>query len=127
MQDLLSQLRFRDGLIPAVIVEADGQVLTLCCMDEEALRKTLATGQVHVFRRSHGRVMLKGESSGHVQTVREMRVDCEGNSLLVIVDQQVAACHAGYRTCYYRRYEAGADRLEVCEERVFDPEDVYGA
>ncbi|KPK65501.1 MAG: phosphoribosyl-AMP cyclohydrolase [Planctomycetes bacterium SM23_32] len=126
MSALVEELNFKDGLIPAVIVAADGQVLTLCYMDAEALHKTLETGLVHVFRRSRGRLMLKGATSGHVQRVREVRVDCEGNSLLFVVEQEVAACHVGYRTCYYRRYEADADRLEICEERVFDPEDVYG-
>jgi len=125
---LLKELRFRDGLIPAVIVDAqDGQVLTLCYMNREALRQTLLTGMVHVFRRSRGRVMLKGESSGHVQRLRQLRVDCEGNSLLIHVEQRVAACHAGYKSCYYRRYDAGADSLEVTEEKVFDPDAVYGS
>ncbi len=124
--ELLSRLNFQDGLIPAVIVAADGQVLTLCYMDREALTRTLESGQVHVYRRSRGRVMLKGETSGHTQQVRELRVDCAGNSLLVIVAQRVAACHAGYRTCYYRRYDPCEDRLEVCEEQVFDPDEVYG-
>jgi len=125
-ENLLKELHFKDGLIPAVIVEADGQVLTLCYMDEEALRRTLETGQVHVFRRSKGRVMLKGETSGHTQQVQEVRLDCEGNSLLVVVRQNVAACHAGYRSCYYRRYRPDRGTLEVCEEKVFDPGDVYG-
>ncbi|MGD2174641.1 MAG: phosphoribosyl-AMP cyclohydrolase [Candidatus Brocadiaceae bacterium] len=126
MDELLGRLNFQDDLIPAVIVEADGRVLTLCYMDEEALRKTLETEQVHVFRRSRGRVMMKGETSGHVQRVIEMRVDCAGNSLLFVVEQEVAPCHAGYPTCYYRRYLPEQDALEVCEERVFDPDAVYG-
>ena len=123
---LLNSLTFRDGLVPVVIVEADGQVLTLCYMNEQALEATLRTGQVHVFRRSRGRMMRKGDSSGHVQKVRDVRMDCEGNSLMMVVEQTVAACHAGYRTCYYRRYDPKADRLEICEERIFDPEGVYG-
>lgn len=125
--ELLGQLNFREGLIPAVIAATDGQVLTLCYMDREALAETLRTGQVHVYRRSRGRVMLKGETSGHTQQVRELRVDCEGNSLLLVVEQRVGACHAGYRTCYYRRYEPSRDRLEVVEEKVFDPEEAYGS
>jgi len=124
---LLKKLHFKDGLIPAVIVDAqDGQVLTLCYMDREALRQTLQTGMVHVFRRSKGRVMLKGESSGHVQRLKQLRVDCEGNSLLIHVEQRVAACHAGYKSCYYRKYDPGTDTLEVTEEKVFDPDAVYG-
>lgn len=124
--NLSRQLTFKDGLIPVVIVEADGEVLTLCYMNQEGLRKTLQTGQVHVFRRSRGRVMLKGEISGHTQQVKEVRVDCEGNSLLMIVEQRVGACHRGYRSCYYRRYVPATDTLEVCEQRVFDPRQAYG-
>ncbi|MHC4480058.1 MAG: phosphoribosyl-AMP cyclohydrolase [Planctomycetota bacterium] len=123
---LLDVLNFQDDLIPAVIVEADGQVLVLCYMDREALRKTLESGQVHVFRRSRGQVMLKGQTSGHVQRVKEVRVDCEGNSLMIVVEQHVAACHAGYRSCFYRRYLPQKDELLICGQKVFEPEEVYG-
>ncbi len=126
MEPLLEALNFPDGLIPAVIADREGTVLTLCYMDREALRRTLDSGRVHVYRRSRGRVMPKGETSGHTQRVVELRLDCEGNSLLVVVEQKVAACHAGYYTCYYRRYDPDEDAVGVCEERVFDPEDVYG-
>ncbi|MCD6416868.1 MAG: phosphoribosyl-AMP cyclohydrolase [Planctomycetes bacterium] len=126
MENLLEKLNFKNGLVPAIIVAEDGQALTLCYMDEEALRKTLDTGEVHVFRRSRGRVMKKGESSGHTQKVMEIRIDCEGNSLLIVVRQRVAACHMGYFTCYYRRYEPAEDSFQVREEKVFDPQDVYG-
>lgn len=126
MEKLLQNLTFQDGLIPAVIVDSNtGRVLTLCYMNREALEQTLETGRVHVFRRSRGRVMLKGESSGHVQTVREMRPDCEGKSLQFVVDQKVAGCHRGYLSCYYRRYLPESDALEVTDERVFDPDEVY--
>ncbi len=114
------------GLVPAVIVDAErGAVLTLCYMNSEALRRTLQTGLVHVFRRSRGRVMLKGETSNHTQEVREVRLDCEGNSLLFKVKQHVAACHFGFRTCYYRRANTTSGDLEIVEERIFDPEAVY--
>lgn len=126
-QALLDAIKFKDGLVPAVIVQEGGPVITLCYMDREALLKTLETGLVHVFRRSRGRVMLKGETSGHTQELRELRVDCEGNSLVLTVRQKVAGCHAGYVTCYYRRYDAARDTWEVCEQKVFDPGKVYGA
>jgi len=127
MEKLIGELRFRDGLIPAVVAEArTGQVLTLCYMNEEALRETLRTGLVHVFRRSRGRVMKKGETSGHTQRVVELRVDCEGNSLLVVVNQRVAACHTGHKSCYFRRYDPGSGTLETVGEKVFDPGEVYG-
>ncbi len=126
MQALLDAIRFKDGLVPAVVVGTDGQVLVLCYMDREALEKTLQTGLIHVFRRSRGRVMLKGETSGHTQAVKEVRIDCDGNSLLFTVEQKVAVCHTGYSTCYYRRYLPEQDAFEICAERVFDPEAVYG-
>lgn len=126
MEKLLEELNFQDGLVPAVIQEVSGDVLTLCYMDRTALKKTLETGIVHVFRRSKGRVMLKGETSGHTQGVRDVRVDCAGNSLVFKVEQKVAACHTGFPTCYYRRYLRDADEFEVVEERVFDPDSVYG-
>jgi phosphoribosyl-AMP cyclohydrolase len=94
-------------------------------MNRQALEKTLETGLVHVFRRSKGRLMLKGEVSGHTQHVKQVAVDCEGNSLLITVEQRVAACHAGYRSCYYRVYDPATDSFVVREERVFDPDKVY--
>ena len=95
--ELISEVKFdKNGLIPAIIVDvSDNQVLTLCYMNDEALKTTVETGKVHVFRRSKGRLMLKGETSGHTQTVKEVYFDCDGNSLLFKVEQKVAACHAG--------------------------------
>jgi len=124
---LADQLNFDErGLIPAIIFDArDNQPLTLCYLDRQALDKTIQSGMVHVFRRSRGRVMLKGETSGHTQRVIEILVDCEGNSLAIKVEQKVAACHAGYYSCYYRRYNPETDDLETTAERVFDPEKVY--
>jgi len=124
---LADMLHFdEDGLIPAIIFDArDNQPLTLCYMDRAALQKTLETGLVHVFRRSRRRVMLKGETSGHTQRVVEVLVDCEGNSLAIKVEQKVAACHAGYYTCYYRRYDKATDALEAQGKPVFDPDKVY--
>ena len=128
MQNLLPRLQFNaDGHIPCVIVDAeDGAVLTLCYLTKEALEKTLETGLVHVFRRSKGRLMIKGETSGHVQHVKEVRLDCEGKSLVMKVEQEVAGCHQGYRSCYFERYDPAADSFEITEERVFDPDKVYG-
>ena len=127
VQALLDAIGFKDGLVPAIIQEADGDVLTLCYMDRTALAKTLDSGLVHVFRRSKGRVMLKGETSRHTQEVQRVCVDCEGNSLLVVVRQHVAACHTGYRTCYYREYKQDTDEFSVCAEKMFDPDSVYGS
>ncbi len=124
---LLTNLKFDDkGLIPAVIVDVtDNRVLTLCFMNQDALEKTIETGQVHVFRRSKNRLMLKGETSGHTQSVAEVFFDCEGKSLVIKVRQKVAACHAGYMSCYYRKYNDKTDNIEIIEEKVFDPEKTY--
>jgi phosphoribosyl-AMP cyclohydrolase len=122
--ELLKHIRFdENGLIPAVIFEDSLQeVLTLCYMNEEALRKTLETGKVHVFRRSKGQLMMKGETSGHVQTVKGIYVDCEGKSLVIRVQQKVAGCHQGYMSCYFRRYDPDTGKLEIVAEKVFDPQ-----
>ena len=124
---LLTNLKFDDkGLIPAVIVNVtDNRVLTLCFMNQDALEKTIETGQVHVFRRSKNRLMLKGETSGHTQSVEKVFFDCEGKSLVIKVKQKVAACHTGYMSCYYRKYNDKTDNIEIIEEKVFDPEKTY--
>jgi len=124
---LLTNLKFDDkGLIPAVIVNVtDNRVLTLCFMNQDALEKTIETGKVHVFRRSKNRLMLKGETSGHTQLVEKVFFDCEGKSLVIKVKQNVAACHAGYMSCYYRKYNDKTDNIEIIEEKVFDPEKTY--
>jgi phosphoribosyl-AMP cyclohydrolase len=107
------------GLIPAVIQDdTSGQVLTLCYMNRKALEKTLDTGLVHVFRRSAGRLMMKGETSGHTQTVKSICIDCEGKSLVIRIDQKVAACHKNYFTCYFREYNAEKDELITRGEPV---------
>jgi len=115
------------GLVTAVFQDAaTHEVLTLAYMNEEALRRTLDTGFVHVYRRSHGKVMMKGETSGCRQVVKEVLVDCDADALVVRIEQTGgAACHEGYRSCFYRRLEG--DRLQVSGERVFDPKEVYGA
>ena len=124
---LLTNVKFDDkGLMPAVIVDVtDNRVLTLCFMNQDALEKTIETGQVHVFRRSKNRLMLKGETSGHTQSVEEVFLDCEGKSLVIKVKQKVAACHAGYMSCYYRKDNNKSDNIEILEEKVFDPEKTY--
>ncbi|MFH1791412.1 MAG: phosphoribosyl-AMP cyclohydrolase [Candidatus Omnitrophota bacterium] len=120
------KLNFNDqGLIPAIIQDdLSGKVLTLCYMNSDAISRSLDEGRVYVYRRSKGRLMLKGETSGCVQRIRAVYVDCEGNSLLFRVDQEKAACHAGYFTCYFTKIEKDGKRV-ITEERVFDPKDVY--
>jgi len=124
---LMDELKFNDkGLIPAIIVNVeDNRPLTLCYLTREALQKTLATRKVHVFRRSKGRLMLKGETSGHIQELRRIFVDCEGKSLMLHVKQHVAGCHMGYMSCYFREYDPDKDDLVVTEKPIFNPKDVY--
>ncbi len=123
---MLDKIKFDEkGLIPAIIQDVKSKkVLTLCYMNNEALEKTMKEGKIYVFRRSKGKLMLKGETSSHIQLVKELYIDCEGNSLLFLIEQKVAACHAGYFTCYYRRLNKNGE-LEITEKLVFNPEKVY--
>jgi phosphoribosyl-AMP cyclohydrolase len=91
------------GLVAAVVQQHDtGEVLMLAWMDDEALRRTLTTGRATYWSRSRGEYWVKGETSGNRQWVREVRVDCDGDALLLLVDQEGAACHTGERSCFFR-------------------------
>jgi phosphoribosyl-AMP cyclohydrolase len=114
------------GLVPAVVQDdGTGEVLMVAYMNAEALARTIEMGKTHFWSRSRRAMWLKGETSGHVQEVRSIAVDCDGDTLLVRVRQHVAACHTGYRTCFYRRRTEGGG-VETVGERVFDPEKTYG-
>ena len=122
------------GLISAIFQDHEtGEVLTLGYMNREALERTLETGRVHLFRRSRGRVMMKGETSGNVQLVKEIWLDCDADAILFKIEQVCpegsrgvggAACHEGYRSCFYRKLVDG--ELQIVGERLFDPKEVYG-
>src|SRR5260221_14143854 len=116
----------RQGLIPAVIQDdATNEVLMVAFMNEEAFARTRETGYTHFFSRARNAIWRKGEQSGNVQEVRAIFVNCEENSLLIkVVQHGVAACHMGYRSCYYRRLQDD-DTYERVNERLFDPEIVY--
>ena len=110
--DLVAVVDFQkdgDGLVPAIVQDAtDGTVLTLAYMDAEALRRTLATGRTWFYSRSRQEYWQKGETSGDRQYVREVRVDCDGDALVVLVDQHGrGACHTGERSCFYRTVGTG--------------------
>lgn len=126
MKAFIEQLKFNEkGLIPAIIQDYNtGKVLTLCYMNKESFQKTLEEGKVYLFRRSKNKLMLKGETSGHIQTVKEIFIDCEGNSLLLKVEQKRGACHEGYFTCFYRRINKDG-AVEIAEKKIFDPGKVY--
>lgn len=115
-----------DGLIPAVIQDDNTDaVLMTGFMNVEALDATRSTGMVHFWSRSRNELWHKGASSGHVQHVRSIAVNCELNSLLIRVEQVGAVCHDGYATCYYRELLPDGS-LERTQDRLFDPRDVYG-
>lgn len=113
------------GLIPVIAQDyATGEVLMLAYINEEAWEKTLETGKMTYFSRSRNKLWLKGESSGHVQIVKEIRVDCDSDTVLVKVDQLGgAACHEGYKSCFFRKVENG--QLNIADKLVFDPKEVY--
>ncbi len=117
----------RQGLIPAVIQDHDtGEVLMMAFMSLEALQLTRETGFTHFYSRARNAIWRKGEQSGNVQEVRDIYVNCEENSLLIrVIQHGGAACHDGYRSCYYRRLLPD-DAYEVVAERIFDPATVYG-
>jgi phosphoribosyl-AMP cyclohydrolase len=125
MNAVLDELKFdANGLIPLIVQDvANGQVLMMAWMNREALEKTLATGKIHTYSRSRNRLALKGESSRHFQHVKEFWTDCDGDVVLFKVRQDVAACHEGYRSCFYRKQEGGG--WIVVGDRAFDPEQVY--
>ena len=121
--DIRAQLKFDDkGLITAIAQDHEtNEILMLAFMNLEALEKTVETGKAHYFSRSRGKLWLKGESSGHVQLVHDMYIDCDADAVLIKVEQLGGgACHMGYRSCFYRTLEG-----DVVSEKVFDPEDVY--
>ncbi len=115
------------GLLPAIIQDAQsGEVLMLGFMNEEAYAATKLTGEVTFFSRSRNKLWRKGEQSGHVLRVREMRVDCDMDALLIRVEALgPGVCHEGYRSCFFRRLSDGG-AAEIVDERTFDPKAVYG-
>jgi phosphoribosyl-AMP cyclohydrolase len=127
MKAQLDQLKYdSNGLIPIIVQDVhNGQVLMMAWMNREAVEKTLETGKIHTYSRSRGRLALKGESSRHFQQVRQMLTDCDRDVLLFKVEQDVAACHEGYRSCFYREYQPQAQDWKVIAERAFDPNEVY--
>lgn len=120
--DAVVELDFGDNdLLPAIAQDADsGEVLMLAYVSPEAVERTRETGLAHYYSRSRDELWQKGKTSGHDQQVREIRVDCDADALLYLVDQTGGACHTGYRSCFYRTLDG-----EVIGERVFDPDAVY--
>ncbi|MEW6527271.1 MAG: phosphoribosyl-AMP cyclohydrolase [Spirochaetes bacterium] len=115
-----------DGLVPAVAQDyKTGEILMVAFMNKEAFELTLKTGIVHYWSRSRKQLWKKGESSGNVQEVKEIRIDCDNDCVLLKINQiGDAACHTGYRSCFYRVVEGGD--LKVDGVKIFNPEDKYG-
>ena len=112
------------GLVPVVAQDAaSGQVLMLAWMNREAFQETLKTGWACYFSRSRNKLWRKGEESGHQQKVRQILIDCDADTVLLQVDQKGAACHEGYRTCFYRSIDQ--EETKIIEPRLIDPSEVY--
>lgn len=124
-QDALDNLTFNlEGLIPAIAQQYDtGEVLMMAWMNRESIEETLSTGRVCYFSRSRQKLWRKGESSGQLQYLKEMRLDCDGDTILLSVDQTGPACHTGRRTCFYNLLKD--DRVIVDKEVIIDPEILY--
>ena len=127
MNKFISGLKFDgNGLIPAVIQDyKNGEVLMVAYMNDKAVRKTLETMKAHFYSRSRKKLWLKGESSGHIQKVKEIRFDCDADCLLVKVEQIGGACHTGYRSCFYRKLKDKKGNTAVSGKKMFDPDKVY--
>ena len=110
-ENLSDMLKFnQQGLIPAIVQDyEDGQVLMLAYMNKESLQKTLETGLTWFWSRSRGKLWQKGETSGHIQRVKEIFYDCDADTLLIKADQTGAACHTGNRSCFYRSFSLRGD------------------
>ena len=126
LDDALDALPWNaDGLLPAIAQQHDsGEVLMLAWMNRTALEETLSTGRVCYWSRSRQSLWRKGESSGQVQRLEECRFDCDGDTILLRVDQTGPACHTGRRDCFYNRVDG--DRLVVDQEPLIDPAELYG-
>ena len=126
MNKFIKEVKFDEkGLVPVVVQDyVSKEVLMVAYMNEEALQKTEESGLAHYWSRSRGKLWQKGETSGHVQKVKSIKIDCDNDTLLLMVEQTEAACHTGHYSCFYR--EADGKGLTETSETVFDAEKVYG-
>jgi phosphoribosyl-AMP cyclohydrolase len=121
------QLKFdANGLIPAIVQDArTKRVLMMAWMNRSSLEMTLKSGKTHFWSRSRQKFWMKGETSGHTQTVKNVAFDCDGDTLLIQVDQIGAACHEGYQSCFYRSVETPGSTFKITEDRLESPEQIY--
>lgn len=116
------------GLIPVIIQDVDnGEVLMMAYMDKTAVERTLKEKKTVFFSRSRNKYWVKGETSGHIQTVKQVLTDCDQDTLLIKVSQKGGACHLGYRTCFVHELDEKGDLARVTQKKVFDPEKTYGS
>ena len=122
------KLKFNaDGLIPAIVQEqSTGRVLMMAWMNRASLEFTLATGKTHFWSRSRQKFWMKGESSGHTQQVKDVAFDCDGDTLLIQVEQMGAACHEGYQSCFFRSVGEDGAGFKTTELQLETPEQIYG-
>jgi len=115
-----------NGLIPAIIQDqANKRVLMMAWMNRASLERTIETGRTCFWSRSRQQFWVKGETSGHTQLVKDIACDCDGDTLLIQVEQVGAACHEGYRSCFFRSVENGTHQLKTTEPRLLSPEVLY--
>ena len=122
------KLKFNaDGLIPAIIQDAtNGRVLMMAWMNRASIEKTVETGKTWFWSRSRNKYWMKGESSGHTQNVKDIAFDCDGDTLLIQVEQTGAACHEGYRSCFFRSVGGASGEFRITETQLETPEQIYG-
>ncbi len=125
--NILDTVKFdAHGLAPAIVQDSEsGEVLMMAYMNREALELTVRSGTTHFYSRSRKKLWRKGETSGHLQSVEEVAIDCDADTILVKVRQQGAACHEGYKSCFFRKTADGS-AWEIEATKLFDPEKVYG-
>ena len=127
MEVIFKELRFDENdLIPAIAQDAEtGEVLMVAYMSRASLAKTIETRLAHYWSRTRGEIWKKGGTSGHIQKVQGIYIDCDGDVILLKVKQKVGACHKGFRSCFYREFDIPADSLKEISKKVFEPKDVY--
>ena len=122
----IDNVKFDDkGLVPAIAQDSEtGEVLMLAYMNREALEKSVETGLAHYFSRSRQKLWMKGESSGHRQHIKAFHLDCDNDTLLIKVEQDIAACHTGHYSCFFRKVDG--DNFTIVSEKIFDEDKVDG-
>lgn len=125
--DILDELKFdQAGLIPAIVQDVESnEVLMVAFMNRQALQRTIESGRACFWSRSRQEYWVKGETSGHTQTVKSVAIDCDGDALLIKVEQRGGACHVGYRSCFFREVSSDGNSSRIVGEKVFDPDEVY--